>query len=255
MSGHSKWSTIKHQKGAADAKRGQLFTKLTREIIIAVKQGGASPEGNARLRLAIQKARDSRMPNDNIDRAIKKGSGTLEGATLEEVSLEGYGPSGAAILVQSLTDNRNRTLQEVRNVFSRNGGSLGEPGSVAYLFESKGVITVKTDGADPDELSLQAIDAGADDVRVEGRVLEIYTNPHDLEKVRLALEAKKLNVVSSELAMIPKTTLPLDEKAGVQTLKLLDKLEDLDEVQHVFSNADFSDAALEAYQAAAASPK
>lgn len=255
MSGHSKWSTIKHQKGAADAKRGQLFTKLTREIIVAVRQGGVSPEGNARLRLAIQKARDSRMPNDNIDRAIKKGSGAMEGAILEEVALEGYGGGGAAILIQALTDNRNRTLQEVRNVFSRNGGSLGEPGSVAYLFESKGVITMKTEGLDPDDLALQAIDVGADDVKVETGLIEIYTRPNELEKVRTALEAKNLKVGSAELAMIPKTLLALDEKAALQTLKLLDKLEDLDEVQHVFSNADFSDAVLESFQAGSASSK
>ncbi|MBI2830969.1 MAG: YebC/PmpR family DNA-binding transcriptional regulator [Chloroflexi bacterium] len=255
MSGHSKWSTIKHQKGVADAKRGQLFTKLTREIIVAAKQGGPNPEGNARLRLAIQKARDARMPNDNIDRAVKKGSGTLEGATLEEFSLEGYGPSGAAILIQAVTDNRNRTLQEIRNVFSRNGGSLGEPGSVAYLFESKGVVTVKPEGTNPEDVELQAIDAGADDVRTEGKIVEIYTRPGDLEKVRQALEAKNLKVASSELAMIPKTMLPLDEKAALQTLKLLDRLEELDEVQHVFSNADFSDAVMEAYQSAAASSK
>jgi len=251
MSGHSKWSTIKHQKGVADAKRGQLFTKLTQEIIVAVRQGGSNPEANFRLRLAIQKARDSSMPLENIERAIKRGSGTLEGATLAEMVIEGYAPSGTAILVQALSDNRNRTLQNVRNIFSRNGGSLGESGCVAWLFDSKGVVTVKAVDLDADELALQAIDAGADDVKVENNFVEIYTKPEELEKVRGALEQKNLPVASAELSMVPKTMVELDEKAALQTLKLLDKLEELDEVQHVSSNADFSDSVLEKYQSQA----
>jgi YebC/PmpR family DNA-binding regulatory protein len=248
MSGHSKWSSIKHQKGVADARRGQLFTKLTREIIVAVRQGGSNPEANSRLRLAIQKAKDSRMPSDNIERAIKRGSGELEGATLVDMVLEGYGPNGVAILVQALSDNRNRTIQNIRNIFSRSGGSLGESGCVAWLFDSKGLIMVETNKLDADELALYAIDAGAEDIKTEGDYIEIYTKPEELEKVREALEQKKLPIASAELSMVPKTTVELEEKAALQALKLLDKLEELDEVQHVSSNADFPDSALEEYQ-------
>jgi len=223
MSGHSKWASIKHQKGVADARRGQLFTKLTREIIIAVRDGGSNPEANFRLRLAIQKARDNNMPMDNIERSVKKGSGEFEGASLTEIVLEGYGPNGIAILVEALTDNRNRTIQDVRN-------------------------TVKTDSLDADDLALNAIDAGADDVKVESGYVEIYTKPEELEMVRSALEAKNIAITSAELSKVPKTIVKLDEKAALQTLKLLDRLEELDEVQHVSSNADFPDAVLEQYQ-------
>jgi YebC/PmpR family DNA-binding regulatory protein len=249
MSGHSKWSTIKRQKGVADARRGQIFTKLAREIIVAVREGGDNPEGNFRLRLVIQKARDNNMPLDNIERAIKRGSGHAEGAALVEMTLEGYGPSGVAILVQALSDNRNRTLQEVRNIFNRNGGNLGEAGCVAWLFNSRGVITVETNGKDAEELALQAIDAGADDVKVEKDYIDIYTKPTELEKVREALESKNITVASAELSMVPKSTINIEEKAALQTLKLLDKLEELDEVQLVSSNADFPDSILEKYQA------
>jgi len=249
MSGHSKWASIKHQKGAADAKRGQLFTKLTREIIVVTREGGSNPETNFRLRLAVQKAKDNNMPQDNIERSIKRGSGDLEGVTLAEIILEGYGPSGTAILVMGLTDNRNRTVQEVRNIFSRHGGNMGEAGCVAWLFEKKGVITVKADDLDADELALTAIDTGAEDVKVESDYVEIYTLPEELEKVRKALEAQKLDISSSELVMVPKTMVQLEEKAAIQALKLMDKLEDIDEVQNVYSNADFPDSALEAYQA------
>ena len=248
MSGHSKWSSIKHQKGVADAKRGQLFTKLTREIIVVVRQGGSNPESNFRLRLAIQKARDNNMPLDNIERAIKRGSGTMEGANLVELTLEGYGPGGAAILVQALSDNRNRTIQDIRNIFSRSGGSLGESGCVAWLFDSRGLITVEANNLDAEELALQAIDAGAEDVKVENNYVEIYTKPEELEAVRTALEQRNLPVASAELSMIPKTTIELEEKSALQTLKLLDKLEELDEVQHVSSNADFPNSILEKYQ-------
>ena len=248
MSGHSKWANIKHQKGVADAKRGQIFTKIAREIIVAVREGGSNPEANFRLRLAIQKARDSNMPLDNIDRAIKRGSGQAEGASLAEMVLEGYGPSGVAILVEALSDNRNRTLQDVRNIFSRHGGNLGESGCVAWLFDSRGVITVDTNDLDAEELALEAIDAGAEDVKVESNFIEIYTKPEELEKVREALKQKNIPVASAELSMVPKTTVQLEEKAALQTLKLLDKLEELDEVQRVSSNADFSDSILEKYQ-------
>ena len=249
MSGHSKWSSIKHQKGVTDARRGQLFTKLTREIIVAVRQGDSSPETNFRLRLAIQRARDNNMPTDNIERAIKRGSGTLEGVTLVEMVLEGYGLGGVAILVQALSDNRNRTLQDVRNVFSRSGGSLGETGCVAWLFNSTGLITIDPKGVDTEELALQAIDTGAEDVRIEDDSVEIYTKPEELEIVRTTLGQQDLAITSAGLSMTPKTMVELEEKATLQTLKLLDKLEGLDDVQHVFSNIDFSDATLEKYRA------
>ncbi|HEX73697.1 MAG TPA: YebC/PmpR family DNA-binding transcriptional regulator [Dehalococcoidia bacterium] len=252
MSGHSKWSSIKHQKGVTDARRGQLFTKLTREIIIAVREGGINPEANFRLRLAIQRARDNNMPLDNIERAIKRGSGETEGATLVEMVLEGYGASGTAILVRALTDNRNRTLQDVRNIFSRHGGSLGESGCVAWLFDSRGLITVETKELDADELALQAIDSGAEDVKVENKYIEIYTKPDELEMVRASLEQNNLPIASTELSMVPKTMVELEEKAALQMLKLLDKLDELDEVQYVSSNADFSDSILEKYHASLA---
>lgn len=248
MSGHSKWASIKHQKGVADARRGQLFTKLTREIIVAVREAGSNPESNFRLRLAVQKARENNMPTDNIERSIKRGSGELEGVILIELLFEGYGPSGIAILVDALTDNRNRTLQDVRNAFSRHGGNLGENGCVAWIFDNKGIITIKTEGLDADDLALNAIDAGADDVKIEEGYVEIYTRPEDFEAVRSALEGKNLTIDSAEVARVPKNTVQLDDKAALQTLKLLDKLEELDEVQHVVSNADFPDAVLEQYQ-------
>jgi len=247
MSGHSKWASIKHQKGVADARRGQLFTKLTREIIVAVREGGSSPDTNFRLRLAVQKARDKSMPSDNIDRAIKRGSGELGGEILVEMTLEGYGPGGVAILVKALSDNRNRTLQEVRNIFTRNGGSLGESGCVAWIFDLKGLITVDTDALDADELSLKAIDAGAEDVVTGDSSVEIYTRADELEMVRKSLEAAEVPIASAEQSLIPKTTLKLDQKGALQTLRLLDKLEDLDEVQQVSSNVDFDDEVLHEY--------
>jgi len=250
MSGHSKWSSIKHQKGVADARRGKLFTKLTREIIVAVREGGGSPDTNFRLRLAIQKARDNSMPSDNIERAIKRGSGEMGGATLTEMTLEAYGPGGAAILVQALSDNRNRTLQDVRNIFTRGGGSLGESGCVAWIFDLKGLITVNTGGLDAEELSLKAIDVGAEDVVVGGNCVEIYTRPDELEAVRKALEEQNVPIASAEQSLIPKTTLDLEEKEALQTLRLLDKLEDLDEVQQVCSNIDFDDTVVEKYRSA-----
>jgi YebC/PmpR family DNA-binding regulatory protein len=249
MSGHSKWSSIKHQKGVTDARRGKLFTKLTREIIVAVRESGANPETNHRLRLAIQRARDSSMPSDNIERAIKRGDGTLEGTILTEAVLEGYGPGGAAVLVEALTDNRNRTVQNVRNIFTKSGGSLGESGSVTWLFDPKGLIIVETAGQDADELALKAIDAGAEDVITEKGCIEIYTRPENLEAIRTALEQDNITIGSAELVKVPKTTVNLDEKAALQVLRLLDKLEDLDDIQHVSSNVDFDDAALEKYKA------
>ncbi|MBN1692441.1 MAG: YebC/PmpR family DNA-binding transcriptional regulator [Dehalococcoidales bacterium] len=249
MSGHSKWSKIKHQKGADDVKRGNLFTKLTREIIVAAKEGGGDPDTNFRLRLAIQKARDSNMPMDNIDRAIKKGTGDLAGGSLIEITLEGYGPNGIAILVSALSDNRNRTIQEVRSSFTRHGGSLGESGCVSWIFESRGVININAENVDADELALTAIDAGAEDVQVESGFVEVITKPDALEKVRATLEQQKVKIESSELQMVPKTLVKLDDKAAMQALKLLDKLEEVDDVQNVYSNADIPDSVLEAMQA------
>jgi len=246
MSGHSKWSSIKRQKGVADNRRGQLFTKLSREIAVAVREGGANPDMNFRLRLAVQKARDNNMPLDGIDRAIKRASGESEGANWSEAIYEGYGPGGAALLLEAMTDNRNRTTSEVRNGFSRNGGSLGESGCVTWLFEPKGVITVEA--GDAEELALYVIDAGAEDIKIIDGSLEVYTRPEDLEGVRDALEEKDLNIVSAEVLMVPKSTVMLDEKAALQTLRLLDRLEELDDVHRVFTNADFPDAALESYR-------
>ena len=250
MSGHSKWSSIKRQKGVADHRRGQLFTKLTREIIVLVREGGSSPDSNFRLRLAIQKARDNNMPSDNIERAIKKGSGELGGASLSEIVMEGYGPHGVAVLVEALTDNRNRTVQEVRSLFARHGGSLAASGSVAWIFETRGVITVETAGVNAEELAMAAIDAGADDVKDEKGYLEIQTTPQNLEAVRKVVEQIK-PPVSAEVQRVAKNTVVLDEKEAIQTLKLLDHLEEMDDVQHVSANLDYSEAVLEKLRAQA----
>jgi YebC/PmpR family DNA-binding regulatory protein len=251
MSGHNKWSKIKNKKGVDDVKRGNLFTKLTREIIIAAKEGGGSIDTNFRLRVAVQKARDSNMPLDNIDRAIGKGTGSGAGGAMVELTMEGYGPNGTAILVTALTDNRNRAVQEIRSSFTKHGGALGESGSVGWLFESRGVISVnKTAGMDIDDLTLTAIDLGAEDVEDQGDTIEIYTKADQLFKVRAALEAKKIVVESGEMQMVPKTSVKLDIKGATQALKLLDKLEELDDVQNVYSNADISDDVMAAIQAA-----
>jgi YebC/PmpR family DNA-binding regulatory protein len=244
MSGHSKWANIKRQKGVADAKRGQIFTKLAREIIVAVRQGGTNSDSNFQLRLVVQKARDNNMPSENIERAIKRGSGEAVAAALTEVKFEGYGPSGIAVLVEALTDNRNRTVQDVRRLFTRHGGNLGESGCVSWLFESRGVITVESNASDAEGLVLRAIDAGAEDVKTENGYVEIYTQPQDLEKVRKVIEEKE-HVISAELSLTPKTTMILDENKAVQALNFLDELEGLDDVQRVFSNIDFSEATLE----------
>ncbi len=249
MSGHSKWSTIKRQKGVADAKRGQLFTKLAKEIILAVREGGPSPDQNYHLRLVIQRCRDSNMPSENIERAIKRGSGEGVGAALKEASFEGYGPGGTAILIEVLSDNRNRALQEIRSVFNRGGATMADAGSVSWLFESKGVITVETDQLDAEEVALLAIDAAADDVKIEKGYLEIYTELDKLEAVRQALEEKDVPVATAEPSMIPKTTLELDEDRAIRVLKLLDKVEELDDVRRVYSNVDFSEDVLEKLKA------
>jgi len=244
MSGHSKWAQIKRQKGVADARRGQLFTKLAREITVAVRQGGANLESNLQLRLAVQKARDNNMPSENIERAIKRGSGESDASALIEMKLEGYGPNGIAVMVEALSDNRNRTVQEVRRLFTRYGGNLGESGCVSWLFENRGVITVETDAKDAEEIALQAIDAGAEDVKTEKGYVEIYTQPEDLEKVRKVIEEKE-HVISAELSLTPKTTVLLEENKAIQALNFLDQLEELEDVQRVFSNIDVAETTLE----------
>lgn len=247
MSGHSKWSTIKRKKGAADAQRGAIFTKLSREIIIAAKQG-ADAGANFKLRLAVQRAKAQNMPNDNIERAIAKGAGQGEGEQLDEITYEGYGPGGIAILVATLTDNRNRTVAEVRHRFSRSGGNLGETGSVGWQFEAKGIITIPVKNADPDDVSLQAIDAGADDVSVDDGVLEVQTEPVKLEAVRKTLESAGFEIENADFAMVPKILIELDEKTAHQAMRLLEGLEDLEDTQRVYSNADFTDEAISSYQ-------
>lgn len=246
MSGHSKWSNIKRQKEVADAKKGKIFTRLSHDITVATRQGGG-PEVNSALRLAIQKARDNDMPMENIERAIKRATIGTETASLTEATVEGYGPGGAAILVQVLTDNRNRTLSEIRNTFTRNNASAGESGCAAWIFEQKGLITVQADMKGED-LALSAIDAGAEDVKIEDGVIEIYTSPTELEELRKSLETNGMKISSGELTMVPQNLVKLNERDALQTLKLLDKLEDIEGVQRVFTNADFPDEVLEHYR-------
>jgi len=245
MSGHSKWATIKRKKGAADARRGQLFTKLTREITVAAKEGGGDADSNFRLRLAVQKARGEIMPAYNIQRAIQRGAGGGEGgANFEEIMYEGYGPHGVAFIVQTLTDNRNRTVSEVRSVFTKAGGSLGESNSVGWMFEPRGLVYIEPKkGDDPDELSLAAIDAGAEDVSVdEDGQLEIVTQFQDLKHVQDAVTGAGMQVVNAERTMIPKTTMSLDDKGMEQNLRLVERLEELDDVQTVYTNLDLTGA-------------
>jgi YebC/PmpR family DNA-binding regulatory protein len=242
MSGHSKWAQIKRQKGANDAKRGQMFTKLAREITVAARQGGGDPETNFRLRLATQRARSMNMPQENITRAIARATGGADGAAqLEEVTYEGYGPGGVAIFVEALTDNRNRTVAEVRNVLTRNGGSLGENGSVAWIFEPRGIVLVNLDTNDADEVTLQAIDAGATDVNLADKTLEIYTNLENLEDVRRTMEDAGLEVETAERTFVPKTMVALDDQKSTQVVRLIERLEDLDDVQNVSANLDLSE--------------
>ena len=239
MSGHSKWSTIKRQKGANDAKRGALFTKVAREIAVAARQGGGDPDGNYRLRLAIDKARSVNMPADNIKRTIDKATGGGEQVEYEEIVYEGYGPGGVAVLVEAQTDNRNRTAAEVRSMFSKTGGQLAGSGAVAWQFEPRGLITVPRAGIDADEVALAAIDAGAEDVDTDGdEAIEVYTSPGDLLAVRQALEAAGVAVESAESAMIAKQTVELDAAKARQALRLVELLEDLDDVSRVTANFD-----------------
>ena len=253
MSGHSKWSTIKHQKGAADAKRGALFTKFSRDITLAVREGGgADPDMNFKLRLALDRAKSSNMPQDSISRAVKRGSGEgNDGETLEQVTYEGYGPGGGAILLQAVTTNRNRTAADVRAAFNRGGGNLGESGCVAWNFELRGVVTIDIEDEErAEELGLIAIDAGAEDIQIDEGVLEVYALVESLQDVQKSIEAESVPVRSAEMSMVPKATIALGDKEAEQTLRLLDALEDLDDVQKAFTNADFPPEVLERYQTA-----
>ena len=250
MSGHSKWSTIKRAKGATDARRGQLFTKLTRDIALAVREGN-SPDAdtNYRLRLAIDKAKSGNMPMGTIERAISRAAGGGDSQEqLEEVMYEGYGPGGTAILLQALTPNRNRTASEIRAAFTRAGASLGDAGCVAWNFEPAGIITLDVDDERAEDIALLAIEASAEDVKVESGYLEIYTQPEALESVRKQLEQHQINTSSAEISMMPKSTVSLGAKEAEQTLRLLDSLEELLDVQKVYSNADFPDEVLEKYR-------
>jgi YebC/PmpR family DNA-binding regulatory protein len=247
MSGHSKWSSIKHKKGAADAKRGQLFTKLTRALIVAAREGGPDPAANLALQNAIEKARAASMPKDTIERAIARGSGTGgDAAAYEHISYEGYTPGGVAVYVDVLTDNRNRTAGEIRHIFARHDGNLAESGAVAWLFERKGVILVDANSVDEDELTLAAADAGAEDVTVEGSSYEVTCAPEDLHRVREALEAARIQVSDAEVTMLPKTTIAIeDEATAKKVLRLIDALEENDDVQDVYANFDIPERVLE----------
>ncbi|ULQ60100.1 YebC/PmpR family DNA-binding transcriptional regulator [Brucepastera parasyntrophica] len=238
MSGHSKWATIKHAKGAADAKRGQMFTKFIKEISIAARMGGGDPSSNPRLRTAILKARAANMPKDNIERAIKKGTGELGAANYEELLYEGYGPGGVAILVEVLTDNKNRAAANVRNLFSKNGGNLGATGSVAYMFARKGVIEYDAETADEDAIMEVALESGADDVSNEDGVISVYTDPASFESALEALQEKGFESVSASVSMVPDTYSTLDAETTRKVLKLIDKLEEDEDVQNVYSNID-----------------
>lgn len=245
MSGHSKWSTIKRKKGAEDARRGKIFTRLGRDITLAARSGG-DPNANAGLRLAIDKAKASNMPKENIERAIKRGTGELEGGALEDVTYESYAPHGVAVLIKCLTDNRNRTLADVRRVLNRSGGNLSEAGAVAWMFESKGLITLEPGKRDPDDLFMTAVESGAEDVDVSGDIVEVYTAPSDLHVVREALEKRGLAVDDADLSMVPKTLISLGEKETLQVLHLIEQMEELDDVQQVFSNLDIPEEILAA---------
>ncbi len=245
MSGHSKWAQIKRAKGANDVKRGQLFTKLGREVTIAAREGGGDPDGNARLRMAVDRAREANMPMETIQRAIQRGVGGGEGAALEEVTYEAYGAGGAALLIEATTDNRNRTVAEVRATLTRGGGSLGEAGSVAWNFESRGVILVQArDKTDPEELALKAIDAGADDFSVDGQEVEVLTDPAQIDAVRRALEGDGALVTNAEVAMVPKTQIDLPNDQTTAVMRLVERLEDLDDVTRVYTNVHISDEVL-----------
>jgi YebC/PmpR family DNA-binding regulatory protein len=248
LSGHSKWSSIKHKKGAADAKRGKLFSKLSRAIIVAAKEGGGDPANNLALQNAIEKAKSYSMPKDNIDRAIAKGSGAdADADAFEEIVYEGYGPEGVAVIVEALTDNRNRTASDVRHTFAKHGGNLGATGAVAWQFERRGVVVVPAEGVDEEELLLAAADGGADDIEQDGTVFQVTAPPEALSSVRAAIEEAGFPVDSAELSMVPKTTVAVeDESKARQVMRLIDALEDNDDVQDVYANFDIPERVLEA---------
>ncbi len=249
MSGHSKWSTIKHKKAAMDAKRGKLFTRLAREITIAARDGGGDPDTNFGLRLAVDKAKAANMPKENIERAIKRGTGELKGEELVEVTYEGYAPNGVALLVQVLTDNRNRAVAEVRRVLTRQGGTLADAGAVAWQFDRKGYIAIAPNGVDQDTVFEVAVEAGAEDVVFSDEMIEIYADLENFQAVRQALEDAGIQFETAELAMIPKTTIQLAEKETFRVMEVIDALEELDDVQQVYSNLDISDEAMTRYEA------
>jgi YebC/PmpR family DNA-binding regulatory protein len=246
MAGHSKWANIKHKKGAADAKRGKIFTKLIKEITVAARLGGGGLDGNARLRLAVDKARAQSVPKDTIERAIKKGTGELDGVVIEEVSYEGYGPGGVALLVDGATDNKTRTVAEIRMIFSKNGGNMGESGSVGWMFEKKGVLRVNAADVKEDELFETALDAGADDLKSEDDTLVILTNFEDFQKVQDKLFAKKVPIREAGVEMLPKNTVAVDNEEQARKLfALIETLEDNDDVQHVWANFDVDETVME----------
>lgn len=242
MSGHSKWHNIKLRKGKQDAQRGKLFTKMAREIIVAAKDGGGNLDSNLRLRLAVQKARDVSMPADNIKRAIQRGTGEIEGVSYEEVTYEGYGVAGVAILVACLTDNKNRTLPELRSIFGKSGGNLGETGSVAWMFDSRGVVQIPSEKTDEDTVMAATLDAGAEDIKEEDGTIEVLCQPKDLQSVRDAITEAGIEYTSAEVTMLPKNTIRVeDSKEASQILRLMDALEDNDDVQHAYANFDIPD--------------
>jgi YebC/PmpR family DNA-binding regulatory protein len=238
MSGHSKWAGIKHKKAIVDAKRGQAFTRLSRELQIAAREGGGNPDSNFRLRLAVQKAREANMPADRIDHAIKRGTGEIAGGNLEEVRYEGYGPAGVAVMVDALTDNRNRTSASMKHLFSKYGGNLGESNSVGWMFDRRGVVDVDADGKDVEEIGLAAIEAGAEDVQVDGASVEVTTEPAALEAVKSALEELGVKLENAEVTMQPKQTVAVEEDKAPAVLRLLEALEEDDDVQQVYANFD-----------------
>ena len=246
MAGHSKWANIKHRKAAADARKGKVYTKVARELESAARQGGGDPESNYTLRLVIDKAKAVNMPNDNIDRAIKRGTGELQGDALEEIYYEGYGPNGTAIMFKCLTDNRNRTVGELRSTLKKGGGTLAESGAVAWQFENKGVISIPSGGTDPEEVMLLAIDAGAEDVEVEDGYIEVVTAREDLQRVAESLKQNGLTAENVDLAMIPQHMVDLSIDTQVQIMSLIERLEELDDVQEVYTNVEFTDEAMEA---------
>ncbi len=239
MSGHNKWSTIKHKKGAADAKRGKVFTKIIKEIMVAAKLGGGDPNGNPRLRTAVDKAKAENMPKDNIERAIKKGAGEMEGVTYEEITYEGYGPNGVAVLVEAMTDNRNRTVSEVRSIFTKCNGNMGEAGCVSWMFDKKGLIVFSKE-TDFEKLFEAALEAGAEDVTDEEEQIEVLTDPSNFIEIRESLEKAGFKYESAEITMIPQTMIKLEGKPAESMLKLMDRLEDNDDVQNVYANFDIS---------------